>query len=541
VSDDPIAAVVADPGQVRLSVARQASRGRLGVGWLVWLALFGLALAFIAAIIRPIDSGPTTSDAAASVLYFDRIVAGQRLEAFVNSTSKPLLTVVYGLGYSLTHDWRFIAISSIVAAAAAVALGARLAHRASGAGPAVAVAIVLASLGTLLNEVSWGYAVPWALACWFLAGLALTRERPSFVVAGLALMVGALARPETYLVTAVATVCLARLAVRHRFPTGGAWLLTGWLAVPVICVHDLLLTGDPLFWLRVATIYADGIRTSSAARVAYRIVTPLVSTPLITLAAIGGVVALSRTRAGRIVAAGVVTIGLGTAALLVAIAIRHLATPNYYLDPILVAIAFAAAVGVGTAATFIGSRLDGWLAGLAAGSPFTAPTRHVRTTVFEAVAAIGLTLLILRPVLATVRTVHYIDVQRQIAADSDAAAGIIGGLVAERGIAAEPPGDPGRFADPSRLRILVPRPLQTRLAVTLGLPVTVIGASVPDHPMSGLVHPGLILFRDRLTEQDGGLPTQFDGTTPISVDGVTFDPVLADPATGRWIWKSSDP
>src|SRR5258705_10957652 len=28
--------------------------------------------------------------------------------------------------------------------------------------------------------------------------------------------------------------------------------MTGWLAVPILCLHDLLLTGNPLWWLSVA-------------------------------------------------------------------------------------------------------------------------------------------------------------------------------------------------------------------------------------------------------------------------------------------------
>jgi len=524
-----------------LSVDAEADGGT-GLGRLVWLALFGLSLFFIGAIIRPLHAGPTTSDAAASVLYFDRIVSGQRLEAFVNTTSKPVLTIVYGIGYALTHDWRVVAIGSIVAAAGAVVLGARLARRAAGIGAAIAVSIALAANAILLAEVSWAYALPWALASWFLAGLAMTRERPSFLVAGLGLMVGALARPETYLLIAVATVGLGALAVRGRFPTGGAWLLTAWLAVPVICVHDLLLTGDPLFWLRVATIYADGIVVDSPGAVAGRIGQEFVVTPLLTVAAIGGLVALFRTRVGRVVAAGVLTIGLGTACLLVAVATRGLATPNYYLHPIQIAIAFAAAIGTGAAGTFVGCRLDRWFA-RHRGEPRSTQLvrrRVDRATIVEAALTVGLAVIVLRPVLLTGATLNAIQVQRRIAADSDNAASLLSRLVRERGIAPGPGGDPGRFADPAGLRILVPRQLQTRLAVTLGLPVTVIGASIPDHPMSGLVHPDLIVFRDRLTEQGGGLPTKFGGTTPMTVDGVPFTPLVADPAAGRWIWVSTD-
>jgi len=61
--------------------------------------------------------GPATidPDASSSVLYFDRIVSGHRLEGFVPTTPKPLLTVVFGVSWGLAHDWRLLTWETVLA------------------------------------------------------------------------------------------------------------------------------------------------------------------------------------------------------------------------------------------------------------------------------------------------------------------------------------------------------------------------------------------------------------------------------------------
>jgi hypothetical protein len=88
---------------------RAAISVRPSVGHIALMtAVFAAALVLIGIVIRPFATGLVAFDGASSVLYFDRIVSGQRLEAFVNTTPKPLLTLVYGVAHSLTGDWRAI-------------------------------------------------------------------------------------------------------------------------------------------------------------------------------------------------------------------------------------------------------------------------------------------------------------------------------------------------------------------------------------------------------------------------------------------------
>lgn len=527
-----------------------------------WLALFAGAFAFIAILVRPTQAGPVAFDAASSVLYFDRIVAGQRLEAFVNTTPKPLLTVVYGLAYGLTHDWRAVSIASISVTALGVVLGSALAHRVGGLAAGVAAAVFLVADSNLLIEASWAYGLPWAVACWFAAGLALTTRRPRYTLAGVALMLGALARPETFLLVGAATVIVILLAFRRRLPAGAQWILTAWLALPIMSAHDLLLTGDPLFWLRAASIYSQGLRFPGPGVIARRVAQTLIGNPLIALAALAAIVPLWQRASGRIVAAGLVVVGLGTGILLIAVAARGQLTLSYYHHPIALALGLAAAIGIASVSEFLSRIAEALLArrkrpaGPAAdptvegsGRDDTGADRG-RTTgrsielsgraVIQGGILLALGAIVFAPVLVSGATLSVLRVQRQLALDSDRAAISLARLVRERGIIAGPSGDPERPPDPAGYRILVPRQVQTRLAVTLGLPVTVVGPLVPDRPTVGLIHRNLVVFRDRLAETSGGVQQEFAGSLPIAVEGTRFRPLEADPAHGLWIW-ASDP
>ena len=79
------------------------------------LAAAGAAAAFAVGfeLVRPVLSGPVGFDTAASVIHFQRITSGRHLEAFITATPKPLLTLVDGLLFALSGDWRLISVSSI--------------------------------------------------------------------------------------------------------------------------------------------------------------------------------------------------------------------------------------------------------------------------------------------------------------------------------------------------------------------------------------------------------------------------------------------
>ena len=152
-------------------------------GWIRGPAGLSALVAVIAAVvlwlvIQPLARATADTDAAASVMYFDRIVHGHRLEAFFPTTPKPLLTLVYGLAWSLTHDWHSLAVMTLMVGALGVGLAARLAARLGGIAAAAFVAVGLVAWPTFRLETADANSFVWGLALWLLAGVLITAERP---------------------------------------------------------------------------------------------------------------------------------------------------------------------------------------------------------------------------------------------------------------------------------------------------------------------------------------------------------------------------
>ncbi|HZD67582.1 MAG TPA: hypothetical protein VFA45_01270, partial [Actinomycetes bacterium] len=154
-----------------------ARRARaLGAGSWPWLAL-GLAVAAATAAMVRLPGPPTLDpDEYANALYFDRLIHFRRLEDLLLSTPKPLLTLVDGVAWTVTHDWRAITALTVAVFALAVTLLARAAARLMAAGAALAVAIALAGSGALILQVGRGNSSIWGLAGWAVAFDALARR-----------------------------------------------------------------------------------------------------------------------------------------------------------------------------------------------------------------------------------------------------------------------------------------------------------------------------------------------------------------------------
>jgi len=127
-----------------------------------WLAVVAGTLAAVAMglSIGPLGSTTVDPDATTSVLYFDRIIQGMRLESFVATTPKPLLTVIHGATWTLLGDWRLLTLETLASSGAAVAMAVRLAGRTAGIGGAVVLETALVLSGDLAVEVA--HANPWS-------------------------------------------------------------------------------------------------------------------------------------------------------------------------------------------------------------------------------------------------------------------------------------------------------------------------------------------------------------------------------------------
>ncbi len=273
-----------------------------------YLLLFLAACAAAFYLIFPVHAGSVGFDAAASVIYFDRLVQGRHLESFVTATPKPLLTVVYGVVYNLTHDWRVISGIAIALFGACAVLAAILARRIGGLPAGVFAGVAVIGSQALLEDVAMSYAVVWAFAACLLAGIAISSTRPRFGWAGVALGFGALARFEVVLILGLAAVVLAGAWLFARKtgrpgPEPRAWLiLLGLAALPIQFVHDWLLTGNALYAEYVPTAASVSLPLISPASAAVFVLQHLIKMgPFVVLAALGAAVLVRRRQWGLLI------------------------------------------------------------------------------------------------------------------------------------------------------------------------------------------------------------------------------------------------
>jgi hypothetical protein len=484
----------------------------------VWIGLFLAAAAVAAYVVLPIRTGQVGFDAAASVLYFDRIVAGRHLEAFVTATPKPLLTLLYGLVHAAIPDWRAISWLAIAAFGLAVVLAARLALRLRGISAAAFAAAGFIGSGTLLADVALAYALVWALLGWLIAGLALTSTpRPRFGLAGLGLLVAGTARFESILLTLVAVAAIFGwwfMARSGRAPSmpRSAWLLgAGLVQVPIQWAHDWLLTGDPLFSLSVPV---RGTRVDELIgpfeRAIWIVHRYLDSGGLLFLGVLG-VTALVLARKWPVVA-GLAVLGPGIAAFLVFLEFRHIYVSSRYAGPIDLAILFSAAIGF---AAVVAPGVRSLLAEL--------PRVRWAPRPDAALVAIGLLagILFVSPfandVVGTARS--------NLTLHSNA-------IAAETIISSA-----DSFPEGSGPVILVPALLRPQLAVDLGLPVSAVGglsAAALDPSGAGL-RPGQILYHDRRGDPADPAFVILESTVPATLGSVGIVPIASDPRLGWWV------
>ena len=315
-------------------------------------AAFLLAGALATELARPFRGGPVAFDAAAAVLYFDRLVSGRELESVLTTMPKPLMTVVYGGLHALVPDWRMLSWVAILAFALGVAVATVLAWRIGGAAAAAFMAVGLAAAPVLLLDV--GLALGWGLALLALAaaGLALAQTRPRWGLAGLALAMGALVRLELAVVIAGATgalavVALAAWASGRPVPRDPMRLLVATVALPVMLLHDWLLTGNPLHWAGIADRYTRRAPIVPSFTEVWGSMIDRYAA-VIVLCLLAAVAVIWLVRSGRAwLAIGLLLLGPGVALLFLVIAARGTFVDLRYFTAVDVALIAAAAFGLG--------------------------------------------------------------------------------------------------------------------------------------------------------------------------------------------------
>jgi hypothetical protein len=508
-----------------------------------------LALAVAFELIRPFASGPVGFDSAASVIHFERISAGRHLEAFVTATPKPLLTLVFGLLHTLTGDWRSVSWATIGAFAACVVLGGWFAWRVAGPAAGIFTAIALLGSRTLLADVVISYAVPWAMVAWLLAGLALVAGRPRPALAGLFLCLAALARLETFAIIGVALVAVAITARPVRRSASAAeghwWLLAiGLLALPVMLLHDWLLTGDPLFWASVSRVYSTAAPDTvlTPLELGRAIVERYLGMPMLTLLAVTGFFVLARERR-YIALIGLLGLSVGVAAFLEVLAVRGTYVSLRYFAAIDMALVVTAAVGAASVAA-VGGRL---LGGRGTGEQ---TPRDERTSIRRRVGVVARRAIPLGIVgvlaLASIWPVASLNAsfrssarsQRFQAEHADRVLPTIAlELASIPGAGTFPPPDAPMSGDLTTNILFVPVLLRPRFVVDLDLPLTQVGSATEEAltPGDGFLPYGELIYHDRLADRRPGVFDVLEVDEPTGVGSVTLVPVLADPDVGIWL------
>jgi hypothetical protein len=513
--------------------------------------LMGVVAAIVVAVTIQ-AGGPAMNDpdSAASVLYFRSIVSGHPLDSFVATTPKPLLTLIYGLAWTLTGDWRTLGWVTIAVFAVAVACGAELLRRWAGWAAAAFLVVAVALSPVLALEVSRANSIVWALAGWLAAGLALSAPRPRPWLAGIALLVAFLSRTETIVLILPATVWIVVLALRARPAEARRLtpLMLAWLALPIACFHDLLLTGNPLYWLTVPAAYtaivAPDFRPLRPLALIGEVVARYAEMPILAGLSVLGAVRLARRRQWLAVGA-IAGLTAGVIALLVVIAWRGVYVTTRYLEQADIGLLVAAAVGSGWLADLVASAVasrrapgDGANRGRALG---TAVAVGIAVAVAAVVAMRDL------PSPLGVGLAVELERVRTTSRNADAVRPRLAAILAAAPGDLPPPADgPAglRVVDTRKATVLVPRTLVNRLLVDLDAPLTRLGDSWLAIRLSGgdpAISPGQVIYHDRAGDLRPELFGPLEIEAPAAWRGFRLAPLIVDTVAGIWVVEVSAP
>jgi hypothetical protein len=493
--------------------------------------LFLLVTAVGLWVVRPFTTGPIGPDAAAPVIEFERMVAGQRLEGYLSQTSKPLLTLVYGVARTVTGDWRSVSLLAILSFAAFVVCAVWLAHRLGGAAAAAFTATGLALFPALLRDVTFAYGVSWAMLACAVAGIAVTRRQPRFRLAGLALAVGALARPEVLSITAVGVVALGvahALARTKRIappPAGSVLVVLGLLAIPVLSVHDWVLNGDALFWLNTAQANSAGEGTVRSLLGVVRFIArhELPLAPVAPFAALAVLDAAVRRQWMTVVVVAILP--LSVAAFFIASGARGTVISARYLLPIDLGVVWAAGIGL---ASITVPRLRRW-------AHLTLPATHGRRWALAPVAlgaALAVAMVPTWPRDGSMRSAVAIQ-QRKSANAARAFAAIA------PAITPAPPWRGAPVVAQPRTLVLIPVRLRAQGVVDLDLPLwagTQLFPRLVD-PAKGLPPPGTIVYHDAIDDRPSPRWTSLEVEGPTVVGTLRLVPLFVDAKAGIWVLR----
>ena len=483
-----------------------------------------IALAFAAAwwlavsIVNPLVDHPVGYDTGGSVLYFQRLTHHLVLEAALAATPKPAMTAIDGVLYRV-GGWAAISLVATVVFAAVASGAAILAWQLAGSAAALFAYVAVIGTRALVLDASLAYAVGWAALWLIVAGLAMNATRPRYLIAALALFLAVLTRLETIvLVVGIGCALVLATTVGRRIgiarPPNRAWLLlASLLAVPVMLIHDTLLTGNPLYWLSVSADFSAAHPASvrdPGSLAGWLLLRYLPMAVLLTLA-VGGVLALW-LRDRRAFAFALTMLGPGVILFMFLLSSRGTYVSDRYL--FLPDLAFAFSAGVGITAVRLATRQ---------------PRRRRAEGVAAATAVVGIALGaggFFAPLDPAV--VSQVSAQRTQSANL---------------VAAEPVIRPNLSAVPTRVgappRLVVPALLAPIATVDLDLTVPDVDELrlMPDGSLDPLrLRDGQVIYHDSTVDPEVAATAQLELGRPFSVGRFTLEPLAARPDAGWWVY-----
>jgi len=494
---------------------------------------FFIAGALGAFIVRPFLVGMVGYDAAASVMYFERISEGRHIEAFLGATPKALLSGIYGIAFRIVPDWRVLSWLALGAYATGISAATTLAYRLGGFVAAGFVGVGLIGSSELLKDVDLAYAVSWALVCWATSGLLLTASRPHYALAGIALAVGGLARFETLLIVALAGVLITlgvTAARQERRPVTGLRdrvpILYGLLALPVQVVHDWLLTGDPFYAAKVPILGSQGLRLVGVSGEIRAIADHYASEPVLLLLALVGLVGLASRRRWDLVV-GLVALGPGVAGFLLFLAARGIYVSGRYIAPADLALIFMAGIGIASM-RMPSLRRIGRAPQWALGAPIIAALVGA-ISAFAVIRPFGPLDNSTRDAISINNLVHH---------DLDRATPAIGAALSNvGGVRAWPTNGSPTGPTGGRAVLLAPVLTVPQLAIDLRLPLSSITGTVGSSITSDGRYPraGQIVFHDVDRDVPRSAFRLFEVDKATVVGGITIKPLLVDERHRFWL------
>jgi hypothetical protein len=499
-----------------------------------------LGLVFIAVvlntarILRVQESGSVGPDAIAPIVEFQRILALSRVEGYLTQTSKPLLDLVYGPVWAAFGDWRAVALVAIAGFGLCVALGTLLAVRVGGRASAAFAAVALGLSPVLLIDVSLAYAVTPMAVCLLMAGLAVSGQRPHYLVAGMFMGLAALARPEAFAVLGLASAALAASAVTGRLgrtpppPRAAAAILVGWLAVGILLIHDGLVFGDPLFWTKTALAASSGRSTRGLIAMCLWMAHHFALNVVLvvpTLAALWVLIARGKWP----LAVGLFGAVFGVAAFFIVAGARGTVVTERYLEPIDVAMAYASSIGI--------SALD--RPGLRARMAAVRSWRPWGRVAWLAPIAAGVVLAMALAPMEPLDHTAAVDIATQVRLHRNAqrAYAVIDGELGPRPAwHGRPPGD----TISAQPLVVVPPRLRQQAVVQLNLPLDLVAYDYGDvlDPAKGVAPVGAIIYHDAIDDDASAKRLKaIEVSTPTVIGPYRFVPLFVDATAGIWVLR----